>query len=128
MLNIDKRIVKGPLEAHAETMAPVFIEKPVNIVFTEGTTDFIEAVIDGKPFPQCTWYKGARECFDGPKFMHEVNETTGVVGLSIKKLKSEDEAKYTLRISNSHGEEKAVFSIFVKCNFILLKLDSFIIT
>jgi hypothetical protein len=96
-------------------LAPVFLQKPENIVFVEESTSFVEAIIDGMPFPQCTWYKGDREIHDSIKMTTEVNQTTGVVGLTIKKLKPEDEAKYTLKINNIHGEDKVVFSIFVKC-------------
>lgn len=83
----------------------------------------VEAVIDGNPFPTCTWFKGNRECYDGPKFVHEINTKTGVVGLTVKRLRPEDEAKYTLNIKNSDGEEKAVYSLFVKCNFSLFLLN-----
>ena len=83
----------------------------------EGTTSFVEAVVDGFPFPTCTWYRGARECHNGAKFTHEVNKETGVVGLTITKLRPEDESKYTLKIKNPSGEESVGFSIFVKCNF-----------
>jgi hypothetical protein len=95
----------------------VFLHKPENVVLIEGTTDFVEAIVDGSPFPICTWYKGDREIHDGIKNTIEINEKTGVVGLTIKKLKPEDEAKYTLKIYNEHGEDKVVFSIFVKCNY-----------
>ena len=91
------------------------MEKPENKVIPEGGSDFIEAVIDGHPFPQVAWLKGNRELFEGPKFSLECDKETGIVGLTIKKAKSDDEAKYTLRISNTHGEERSVFSVFVKC-------------
>lgn len=101
-------------------MAPVFIEKPDNKVIAEGASDFIEAVIDGNPFPTVTWYKGTRECTDGPKFTCECDPTTGIVGLTIKKVKSDDEAKYTLKIHNDAGEERSTFSVFVKCKSLLI--------
>ena len=85
-------------------------------MITEGNNDFVEAIINGNPFPTVTWYKGTRECLDGPKYTNEVDAESGVVGLVIKKAKSDDEAKYTLKIANSAGEEKVVFSVFVKCN------------
>ncbi len=73
-------------------------------------------MIDGNPFPSITWYKAGREVFEGAKYTYEVDKSTGVVGLSIKKVKLEDEAKYTLKIANTSGEERATFSVFVKCN------------
>jgi len=94
----------------------VFLEKPDNKVIIEGSNDFIEAVIDGNPFPTVTWYKANRECVDGPKYAYEQDPTTGVVGLNINKIKSDDEAKYTLKIQNEAGEEKVTFSVFVRCN------------
>lgn len=45
-----------------------------------------------------------------------MDPSTGIVGLTIKKVKSDDEAKYTLKIQNDAGEERATFSVFVKCN------------
>ena len=81
----------------------------------EGTSDFVEAIIDGNPFPQVAWLKGPRELVEGPKFSFECDHESGVVGFSLMKAKSDDEAKYTLRISNELGEEKSTFSVFVKC-------------
>lgn len=97
-------------------MAPFFIEKPENKVVTEGSNDFIEAIIDGNPFPTVSWFKGTRECLDGPKYTNEVDASTGIVGLVIKKVKSEDESKYTVKISSEVGEESVNFSVFVRCN------------
>ncbi|CAF0846330.1 unnamed protein product [Brachionus calyciflorus] len=108
------RKVMPKLEPHGENKAPVFIEKPENKVIMEGATDFIEAVVDGNPFPQVSWIRGNRDLFEGPKFEFECDKTTGVVGLTVKKAKSDDESKYTLRISNQFGEERATFSLFVK--------------
>jgi hypothetical protein len=113
---LSERKVKPKLEPHKETTPPVFLEKPENKIIIEGTNDFIEAVIDGNPFPTVTWYKANRECVDGPKYTYEQDPTTGVVGLNINKVKSDDEAKYTLKIHNEAGEEKVTFSVFVKCN------------
>lgn len=96
-------------------MAPVFLEKPENKIFIEGTTDFIEAVVDGNPFPTVSWFKVNRECMDGPKYINEVDQGTGVAGLQVKKIKSDDEAKYTIKIQNSLGEESATCMVFVKC-------------
>jgi hypothetical protein len=110
-----ERKVKEPLAKHKGPLAPVFLEKPENKIIAEGGSDYIEAQIDGFPFPNVTWEKGTRSCVEGAKFTFEKNQETGVVGLIIHKAKSEDEAKYTLKISNEHGEEKAVFSVFVKC-------------
>lgn len=93
----------------------MFVEKPENKIIIEGSSDFIEAVVDGNPFPTVTWLKGTRECTDGPKFTCECDPSTGIVGLTIKKAKSDDEAKYTLRLQNEGGEEQATFSVFVKC-------------
>ena len=101
---------------HNEQLAPFFIEKPDTKAITEGSNDFIEAIVDGNPFPQVTWYKGgARECADGPKYQNEVDTSTGIVGLLIKKVKSDDESKYTIKLSNQVGEESATFSVFVRC-------------
>lgn len=110
-----ERKVKPKLESHTESMAPIFLEKPENKLIMEGSVDFIEAVVDGNPFPQITWLKGNREIFDGPKFSFECDQSTGIVGLTIKKAKSDDESKYTLKISNPHGEERTTFSVFIKC-------------
>ena len=107
--------MKSKLEVHNEKTAPLFLEKPENKVFIEGGSDFIEAVVDGNPFPTVTWFKGNRECMDGPKYTCEVDQTTGIVGLTIKKIKAEDEAKYFLKIQNDSGEDKASCSIYVKC-------------
>jgi len=81
---------------------------------------FIEAIIDGSPFPTCQWFKGARECFSGPKYTHEKNEKTGVIGLKFNRLRPDDESKYTLKIKNSSGSDETSFSLFVKCNLVLL--------
>jgi hypothetical protein len=97
-------------------MGPVFVEKLENKVMIEGSSDFIEAVIDGNPFPSVSWFKGTRECLEGPKYKIDVDTKTGIVGLTINKLKSEDESKYTLKIKNENGEEQATCSVFVKCN------------
>lgn len=100
---------------HSKTLAPFFIERPENKVITEGSNDFIEAIVDGNPFPTVTWYKGTRECLDGPKYTNEVDTSTGIVGLLIKKVKSDDESKYTIKISSEAGEESVTFSVFVRC-------------
>ena len=113
---MSERKLKSKLPPTPEQSAPVFLEKPENKVVVEGTNDFVEAIINGNPFPTVTWYKGARECMDGPKYTNEVDAESGVVGLVIKKAKPDDEAKYTVKISNAVGEDKAVFSVFVKCN------------
>ncbi len=97
-------------------MAPVIVEKPDNKIIVEGGTDFIEAVVDGHPFPVVTWIKGNRDCTEGPKYTCECDPTTGIVGLTIKKAKSDDEAKYTLKVENEKGEEHCTFSVYVKCN------------
>ena len=74
---------------HSEKLAPFFIEKPDTKAITEGSNDFIEAIVDGNPFPTVTWYKGGiRECLDGPKYQNEVDPSTGIIGLLIKKVKS----------------------------------------
>jgi hypothetical protein len=112
---VNERKVKPKLPAHKEKIAPVFIEPPENKVFIEGGADFVEAVIDGHPFPTVSWFKGNRECMDGPKYTCDIDPTTGIVGLTIKKIKSEDEAKYTLKISSDEGEEQYSFNVFVKC-------------
>jgi hypothetical protein len=113
------RKVKPKLETHSEKKAPYFIEKPENKIIKEGTNDFVECVVDGHPFPSITWYKAGREVFEGLKYTYEVDQTTGVVGLSIKKAKAEDEAKYTIKIVNDSGEEQKTFSVFVKCNYVV---------
>ncbi len=120
---VNERKVKPKLPTHNEKMAPVFIENPENKVFIEGSSNFIEAVIDGHPFPNVAWFKGNRECMDGPKYTVDVDPSTGIVGLTIKKIKSDDEAKYTLKINNEAGEEKHSCSVFVKCT-IYLSLDT----
>ena len=110
-----ERKVRTTLAAHSDAKAPYFIEKPENKIVKEGTNDFLEAVVDGHPFPNITWYKGARELAENSKFGFQVDKSTGIVGLSITRAKAEDEAKYTLRIHNDLGEEKATCSLFVKC-------------
>jgi hypothetical protein len=115
---LSERKVKEKLELHSEKLAPFFIEKPDTKGIIEGSNDFIEAIVDGNPFPTVTWYKGHRECSDGPKYQNEVDQSTGIVGLTIKKVKPDDESKYTLKISNEAGEESVTFSVFVKCNII----------
>ena len=107
--------MRGKLENLDGKTAPFFVEKPENKVIIEGGSDFIEAVVSGNPFPHVSWMKGNRDIVDGPKFQFECNPTTGVIGLVIKKTKSEDESKYTIRISNDVGEERATFSVFIKC-------------
>lgn len=82
----------------------------------EGTSDIVEAIVDGNPFPSIKWMKGARDCIEGPKYNFECDQESGVVGLQIQKCKAEDEAKYTLKIANELGEERWTFSVFVKCN------------
>lgn len=72
-------------------------------------------MVNGNPFPVITWYKGTRECTDGPKFTTEMDPVTGIIGLTIKKIRPDDEAKYTCKISNEAGEDKISFSVFVKC-------------
>jgi hypothetical protein len=119
-------MVRGPLDQLSGNTPPSFIEKPTNKTLKEQTTDFVQAVVTGYPFPAISWFKGARECHNGPKFIHEVDEKTGVVGLTIVKLKPDDEAKYTLVIKNSSGEEKCTFSLFVKCNFAIPHISLFI--
>ncbi len=111
-----ERKEKPKLESHSENLPPVFVEKPENKIIIEGGNDFVEAVVDGHPFPTITWYKGTRELTsDGVKYVYEADESTGIVGLTIKKAKSDDESKYTLKIQNESGEERATFSVFVKC-------------
>lgn len=98
-------------------MPPKFINRPSNNTVTEGTeSTFIEACIDGNPFPEVSWYKGTRECHTGGKYTLEKNEQTGVIGITIKKIKTMDENKYTVKIKNSSGDDEAQFSLFVKCN------------
>ena len=36
--------------------------------------------------------------------------------MCINKAKAEDEAKYTIKIQNEIGEERATASVFVRCN------------
>jgi hypothetical protein len=81
----------------------------------EGTSDIIEAIVDGNPFPTVAWMKGPRDCFEGTKYFFESDSESGVVGLQVCKCKADDEAKYTLRISNELGEERCTFSVFIKC-------------
>ena len=114
-IHASERKQKSKLPSTPEGSAPVFLEKPENKVITEGANDFIEAIVNGNPFPTVTWFKGARECMDGPKYMNEIDQESGVVGLVIKKAKPDDEAKYMIKISNPLGEEKVVFTVFVKC-------------
>ncbi len=113
---ITERKPKNPLEKHVEKKAPTFIEKPENKIVMEGATDIVEAKIDGNPFPTVEWIKGTRNCIEGPKYCFECDQESGVVGLQVSKCKADDEAKYTLKISNEVGEEKWTFSLFVKCN------------
>jgi hypothetical protein len=110
-----ERKPRVPLDKHSEDMAPVFIEKPENKVIMESQLDFVEAVIDGEPFPSYTWYKGNRECFDGPKYSFECDRESGVVTMWLNRPKMDDEAKYSLKIFNALGEERQTFSIFVRC-------------
>ena len=110
-----ERKAKKALPKNEEKRAPVFIEKPENKIIMESTSDFIEAIVDGNPFPTIKWLKGARECVEGPKYSFECDQESGVVGLNLHKCKAEDEAKYTLRIFNDLGEERWSFSVFVKC-------------
>ena len=114
---VSERKTRDKLELGSEKSAPVFIEKPENKIMMEGTNDFVEAVVSGNPFPVVTWSRGIRDCTDGPKFENEVDSSTGIVGLCFKKIRPEDEAKYTLKISNELGEEKVSFSVFVRCNY-----------
>lgn len=111
-----ERKPKVPLEKPEDKKAPYFVEKPENKIVMENCSDFIEAIVNGNPFPTVTWYKGARECFEGPKFNIETDPESGVCSLAILKPKSDDEAKFTLKIQNELGEDKCTFSVFVKCN------------
>jgi len=114
-------VVSEPLPTHSGDVPAKIIKKPENKTLIEDSKDcFIEAIVDGNPFPTCQWFKGARECFSGPKYTHEKNEKTGVIGLKFNRLRPEDESKYKLKIKNSSGSEEASFSLFVKCNLIIL--------
>ena len=110
-----ERKVRENLKPLSSKSYPVFIEKPENKNMMEGSNDFIEAVVNGNPFPTVTWYKGVRECPNGPKFTTEIDLVTGIAGLTIKKVKAEDEGKYIMKIANEIGEDKTPFSVFVKC-------------
>ncbi len=128
-LPLTERKIKDKLNLHSEKLAPFFIEKPDTKAITEGSNDFIEAIVDGNPFPTVAWYKGGiRECLDGPKYHNEVDPSTGIIGLLIKKVKSEDESKYTIKLTNDVGEESTTFSVFVRCNIfnLLQKLSTLI--
>jgi hypothetical protein len=103
------------LDKHTDERVPVFIEKPENKVIMEHNLDFIEAVVDGNPFPSFAWYKGNRECFDGPKYSFECDKETGLLTMWMNRPKMDDEAKYSLKIFNTLGEERQTFSVFVRC-------------
>jgi hypothetical protein len=113
-----ERLVRPKLETPSIKTPPQVLEKPSNVIIMEKETGFIEAVVTGNPFPSVVWVKHeTRECHDGVKYKNEVNKETGVVGLTILKARSDDEAKYTLQIVNELGEDSATCSVFVKCNF-----------
>ncbi|CAF3833519.1 unnamed protein product [Rotaria magnacalcarata] len=109
-----ERKIRDPLEIHTEPLAPIFIEKPQNTSAKEGSSTFVEVVIDGNPFPKVTWYKEKVELVQGVKFKFELNPTTGIATLFIEKCRQKDEAPYGVTIQNEHGEVHAEFHFYIK--------------
>ena len=79
----------------------------------------ISAAVDcsGGPFPaKVKFFKGSRELNKAPRYLMDPIKGKKTVEFGIKKLKSQDESKYTLILENKEGQatDVAIFSVFVK--------------
>ncbi|XP_038051694.1 twitchin-like [Patiria miniata] len=97
---------------------PSFIESPCKVQVIEGQSVKFEAVVEGKPKPTVTWYKGSTKIDDGYKNRYAVKflEKQDVHVLEVKKSEMTDTGKFSCIVENDHGKDERVFSMMVNKN------------
>ncbi|XP_022091183.1 twitchin-like isoform X3 [Acanthaster planci] len=98
--------------------APSFLESPCMAQVIEGQSVKFEAVVEGTPKPEVTWYKGSTVINDGFKNRYGVKylEKQDVHILEVKKSELTDTGKFSCIVENPHGKDERVFSLMVNNN------------
>ncbi|XP_038047566.1 titin-like, partial [Patiria miniata] len=93
--------------------SPKFEEKPTVPSTPEGTDATFRCKVEGFPKPEVTWTKGWKQLTPGAKIDVSFDDTTQESVLTIKDVKPTDAGKYTCKLKNQLGEEKADVSLVV---------------
>lgn len=93
-------------------MPPEIIETPVDVTVDEGSPAKFEAIVQGKPMPDISWYHEERLIKPSKYFVIEVSPH-GEVSLTITSAYPEDAGQYTLLARNSAGETACTFQVEV---------------
>ncbi|XP_033640975.1 twitchin-like isoform X1 [Asterias rubens] len=101
-----------------EGFAPSFIESPCKVQVVEGQSVKFEAVVEGNPKPEVTWYKGTNVINDGFKNRYAVKyfDQRDVHVLEVKKTVMSDTGKFSCKVENPNGKDERVFSLMVTDN------------
>ncbi|XP_070570382.1 muscle M-line assembly protein unc-89-like [Ptychodera flava] len=101
------------VEGVPKEVAPYFIETPQKAHVMEGESVEFRCKVGGNPTPTVEWSKGWRKITDNKDFTVKHDEETDEYIMTIKATKTDDAGKYTAKISNKVGEDKAHASLMV---------------
>ena len=99
---------------HPESVkAPRFIEKAEPVKADEGGQAVFKMKVTGEPKPKVQWSKGWKQIQDGGRFVVAYDDDLDEAILAIEELVPTDTGKYTCKLTNVAGEDKAVVSVAV---------------
>ena len=85
----------------------------VSFVSFKGTDAVFRCKVEGFPKPSVTWTKGWKQITPGAKITTSYDDSTEESILTIKDVKPTDAGKYSCKLKNAMGEEKADVSLVV---------------
>lgn len=105
-------ISKAVTVTQPEMMEAPRIIKPIKAVAVKPSTEVVlEALFEGKPTPEVTWYKNGKQIKPDEEFKIDTTERTTV--LKISKKTKQKAGKYEIKAVNPRGEAKCSGSVTV---------------
>ena len=92
---------------------PRFIETAKPLQVEEGGQAVFKMKVEGEPKPTVTWSKGWKQITDGGRYVVTYDDDLDEAILAIEELVPTDAGKYTCKLTNGLGEEKATVSCVV---------------
>ncbi|WAR10996.1 TITIN-like protein [Mya arenaria] len=110
-VTFDEEPIKTVEEISVEVEIPRFIEELTDQEVTEGDTVTLFVKVDGKPFPELTWYRDGVEI--QPDDRHTIDIRGNFAALIMNDIQPEDDAEYSITASNKAGKATSKCELFV---------------
>jgi len=79
----------------------------------EDDTIILKALVNGNPFPRCSWYKNNYPLIMSQRHFTYEEESKKLCGLKVKNAKEDDSGVYTLVVDNLYGSDDSTATVVV---------------